>query len=170
MGSRGMSRGGRMLGVAAGVSAIAVLLVSASVAVAARAPVTRGVCRAPRIRPGVIDLAVDGSSAIAGYRRPGHVRWATARLPRMRWSTWRARSATARAYQWISDGYPSIGGSTLYAIRVDIRLWRPIAGVFRRMTVISHARRSFRPNRFWRNPPRRRTFRAQSCGSGRWSW
>jgi hypothetical protein len=154
----------------AAVGATATLLPFAALASGTSAPVSRGICQAPKNRPKVITLAADGSGFLAGYRKPGHERYDGPRVPGMHWSSWTATRATAHGYEWIDDGYPSVGGGTYYAIRVDIRLWRPLDGVFTRMRVIPHARKSFHPNPYWTNPPAQQAFKATSCGSGTWGW
>ena len=154
----------------AAVGATATLLPFAAQAFGISAPVSRGVCQAPKSRPKLIILSADGSGVLGGYRKPGHQPYDTARIPGMRWSSWVATIATAKAYEWIDDGYPSVGGGTYYAIPVHIRLWRPRDGVFTRMTITSHAKKTFHPNPDWRNPPAQQTFKASNCASGGWSW
>jgi hypothetical protein len=154
----------------AAVGATAASLPFATPAFGTGSPVTRGVCQAPKRTPKEITLAADGSAFLAAYRKPGHERYGGPRVPGLRWSSWTATRATAHGYEWIDDGYPSVGGGTYYAIRVDIRLWRPLDGIFTRMRVTSHAKKSFHPNRYWTNPPAQHTFNASSCGSGTWSW
>lgn len=162
---------GRFLRVAlAAVAPSVATLPFAAPAFGTRAPVSRGICQAPKSRPKVITLSVDASGLLAGYRKPGHERYGGARFPGMHWSAWGPTSATAHAYEWIDDGYPSVGGGTFYAIRVDIRLSRPRDGVFTRMIVTSHTRKGFRPNRYWVNPRAHQEFKATSCGSGKWGW
>lgn len=162
---------GRLMRVGlAAVGAMAALLPSAAPAFATSAPVSRGICQSPKSRPKLIILSVDGSGILGGYRKPGHERYEGMRVSGVRWSRWTATSATAHAYEWIDDGYPSVGGGTFYAIRVDIRLSRPRGGVFTRMTIISHAKKSLHPNQYWRNPPAQHTFEASRCGSDTWSW
>ena len=104
---------------------------------------------------------------LGGYRKPGHQPYDTARIPGMRWSSWVATIATAKAYEWIDDGYPSVGGGTYYAIPVHIRLWRPRDSVFTRMTITSHTKNPSHPNPDWRNPPAQQTFKASDCCVGR---
>lgn len=166
----GITPGRRTRLAVAAIAATAASLPFATSAFGTSAPVSRGVCQAPRSRPKLITLAVDGSGFLAGYRKPGHEGYEGPRAPGMHWSSWTATRATAHGYEWIDDGYPSVGGGTYYAIRVDIRLWRPLDGVFTRMTVTSHAKNSFHPNAYWTNPPAQQTFKGSRCGSGTWSW
>ncbi len=166
----GITRAGLKRGALAVAGATAALLLLAAPAFGTSAPVSGGVCQVPKNRPRVITLGVDGSRFFAGYRKPGHERYGSPRVPGLHWARWAATTAIAHEYEWIDDGYPSVGGGTYYAIRVDIKLWRPSDGVFTRMTVTSHAKTSFHPNPYWTNPPAHQTLRASSCGSGTWSW
>jgi hypothetical protein len=170
-----MARWSRTLVRTAGVALISIGATATSWALAdpglaANAPVSRGICKAAKWKPRRIVLSADGSGVLAGYKKPGHEPYSGGRIPGMRWSHWTSTSASTHAYEWIDDGYPSVGAGTYYAIPVHISLWRPRDGVFTRMRVISHARKDFHPNPDWKNPPRRQTFRASSCGSGTWSW
>ncbi len=128
------------------------------------APVTLGLCVAPKVRPDYIDLAVDGSGALSGYSHDGHVPYdgpdRTAMAANLRWATWTARQATtANAYLWVDSDIP-IGTGTFHATPVSVKFWRPVHGVFTRMTITPRGSSSFR----------RETDHAEDCGKGTWSW
>jgi hypothetical protein len=141
----------------------------AQVASAAEVPVRRGVCQAPKIRPKIIVLAVDGSGALSGYSHDGHVGYSPGPTANLRWKTWTSRQGRASGYLWVDDGYPSIGGGTYYAVPASIRVWRPVHGVFTRLRITPHGSAAFHPNKYWVNP-KAVTYGAQNCGRGTWSW
>ena len=145
------------------------LALVAQVASAAEVPVSRGVCRAPKTRPKIIVLAADGSGALSGYSHHGHVSYSTGPRADLHWKTWTSRQARTSGYLWVDDGHPSVGAGTYYALPATVRLWRPVQGVFMRLRITPHGSASFHPNKYWVNP-KRVTYRAQSCGSGTWSW
>ncbi len=141
----------------------------AQVAYAAKVPVSRGVCQAPKRRPKIIVLAVDGSGALSGYSHHGHVGYSPGPTANLHWKTWTPRQGRASGYLWVDDGYPSIGGGTYYAVPASIRVWRPVRGVFTRLRITPHGSAAFHPNKYWVDP-KPVTYRAQSCGQGTWSW
>lgn len=129
-----------------------------------------GVCGKTEAMPDFIDLAVDGATSLDGYKSPGHFVYDRARIPQnLQWSSWTAKVATASAYLWLDDGYPSIGTGTIYAIPAQIRLWRVRDGVFTRLSILPHGSSAFHPNRLWRTP-QPRTYRATRCSNGGWGW
>lgn len=158
-----------------GATAAAIVLVMggavalAHVAYAAKAPVSRGVCQAPKTRPKIIVLATDGSGALSGYSDHGHVSYSPGPRANLHWTTWTSRQARASGYLWVDDGYPSIGGGTFYAVRASIRVSRPVDGVFTRLRIAPHGSATFHPNKYWVNP-KPVTYSAQSCRQGTWSW
>jgi hypothetical protein len=141
----------------------------AQVASAAQVPVSRGICKAPKIRPKIIVLAVDGSSALSGYSDDGHVGYNPGPAANLQWTTWTSQQGRASGYLWVDNGYPSIGGGTYYAVPASIRVWRPVEGVFTRLTITPHGSGSFHPNKYWVNPTTV-TYAAQNCGGSTWSW
>ena len=126
----------------------------ADVARAAEAPVSRGVCQAPKIRPKIIVLSVDGSGALSGYSHNGHVGYSPGPTANLHWTTWTSSQGRAFGYLWVDDGYPSVGGGTYYAVRASIRVWRPVGAVFTRLMITPHGSATFHPNRYWVNPSR----------------
>ena len=148
---------------------VAVAVASAQVASAAEVPVSRGVCQAPKIRPKIIVLAADGSAALSGYSHDGHVGYNPGPTANLHWKTWTSRQGRASGYLWVDDGYPSVGGGTYYAVPASILVWRPVHGVFTRLTITPHGAANFHPNKYWVEP-KTVTYTAQSCGSGAWSW
>ena len=141
----------------------------ADVAYAAEAPVSRGVCQAPKTRPKIIVLATDGSGALSGYSHRGHVGYSPGPTANLHWTTWTSRQGRTSGSLWVDDGYPSIGGGIFYAVRATIRVWRPVDGVFTRLRITPHGSATFHPNKYWVNP-KPMTYNAQNCGHGTWSW
>lgn len=138
---------------------------------AVQTPVTRGVCHAPKTRPGAVTLATDGSGVLAGFSHHGHVRYSHGGpAANLHWTSWTATEGRASGYLWVDDGDPSIGTGTFYAVPASIRVWRPVGGVFTRLTIVPHGSPSFHPNKDWVNP-KPVTYHAQRCGKqGQWSW
>lgn len=160
----------RTLITAAGTAALATVAVALpQVASAGEVPVSRGVCQAPKVQPKIIVLATDGSGALSGYSHDGHVGYSPGPTANLHWKTWTPSQGRASGYLWVDDGYPSIGGGTYYAVPASIRVWRPVQGVFTRLTITPHGSATFHPDKYWVNP-KTVTYGAQDCGSGTWSW
>jgi hypothetical protein len=160
----------RTLITAASTAALATIaLGSAQVASASEVPVSRGVCQAPKVRPKIIVLAVDGSAALSGYSHDGHVGYTPGPTADLHWTTWTSRQGRASGYLWVDDGYPSIGGGTYYAVPASIHVWRPVQGVFTRLTITPHGSARFHPDPYWVNPKTVK-YTAANCGSATWSW
>lgn len=107
------ARGAPCFRVGATATAIVVLMCGAvglaDVAYAAKTPVSRGVCQAPKTRPKIIVLATDGSGVLSGYSHRGHVGYSPGPTANLDWTTWTSRQGRASGYLWVDDGYPSIG-------------------------------------------------------------
>jgi len=134
-----------------------------------KTPVSTGLCQDPKTRPKIIVLAVDGSGALSGYSHHGHVGYTPGPTANLHWTVWTSTQGRASGYLWVDDGYPSIGGGTFYAVRASIRVWRPVGGVFTRLTITPHGSATFHPNKYW-GIPKPMTLSAQSCSHGTWSW
>ncbi len=144
-------------------------LALAGAADAATAPISLGVCVKPHSRPKIIVLAVDGSGAVTGYSHGGHVGYQTGPKADLHWTTWTSSEGVTNGYLWMDDGYPSVGGGTFYAVPTRVRVWRPVDGIFTRLTITPHGSGSFHPNRYWKNP-KAVTYRAEACSGGMWNW
>ncbi|MBO0767107.1 MAG: hypothetical protein J2O48_00340 [Solirubrobacterales bacterium] len=134
-------------------------------ALATTVPVSRGLCQAPKTRPASIVLSVDGDGVLAGNGAQGQP-YSRARMGKLNWIHWGSASAVAHGYEWLDDGYPSVGGGRYYKVPASITASRPSHGVFTRLEIDAHPTRGFKPNKYWTNPPVRKIYTASKCHGG----
>jgi hypothetical protein len=82
------------------------------------------------VRPGKISYTGDGTGIVGGSdgrsaRHPGHLHWLS----------YTRRDGRAHGVLWLDDCEPSCAAGTFHPTPVNVHVWRPRRGVFRRLTL-----------------------------------
>ena len=146
-------------------SAIVVGLISLATTASAlaknRIPINVGACLCGvRAHPAQVGFGVDGAVDLAGYvtgpRAYGSPRG------HLHWTTWGDTAGRGWGGFWVDNNTPSVASGTMTIYKVSVRVFRPRAGIFTRMTVTSQSGH--------RLGPYGKKFTLHAVDQGGWIW
>lgn len=109
---------------------LALLLAAPGIAAARLPAVLTEHSPAFAVRPATIDYTGDGSAVVGGLDGTG-----PRHLGRLKWTTYSKRQGMATGLLWINNCMPDCAGGHFSPVRVNVHVFSPHSGHFRRLTL-----------------------------------